>query len=304
MSCTWIACLLLMVFVSCLGFNLDAERPTHFHMDGAEFGHSVLQYDSSWVVVGAPKEIKATNQIGGLYKCGYHTGKCEPIYLQVPPEAVNMSLGLSLAGAINPSRLLACGPTVHHACRENTYLTGLCFLLSSSFRQNQNFPTAQQECPRQDQDIVFLIDGSGSISSTNFGKMLGFVKAVMSQLQRPSTRFSLMQFSHKFRIHFTFNGFISTSSPLRLLDSVEQLGGYTYTASAIKHVITNLFTAQSGARQDATRVLIVITDGKKKGDKLNYDGVILMAEAEGIIRYAIGVGHKDGCPPLPPVTSS
>ncbi|GAB1292757.1 Integrin alpha-X [Apodemus speciosus] len=290
MSRTWIVFLLLMVFVSCLGFNLDAEKPTHFHMDGAEFGHSVLQYDSSWVVVGAPKEIKATNQIGGLYKCGYHTGKCEPIYLQVPPEAVNMSLGLSLAAATNPSRLLACGPTVHHICRENTYLTGLCFLLTSSFRQNQRFPTVQQECPRQDQDIVFLIDGSGSISSADFQKMLHFVKAVMWQLQRPSTRFSLMQFSNAFWIHFTFKDFISTSSPLSLLDSVTQLRGYTYTASAIKHVITKLFTAQSGARQDATRVLIVITDGRKEMDKLNYDSVIPMAEAAGIIRYAIGVG--------------
>lgn len=46
------------------------------------------------------------------------------------------------------------------------------------------------ECPKQDQDIVFLIDGSGSISSTDFEKMLDFVKAVMSQLQRPSTRVS------------------------------------------------------------------------------------------------------------------
>lgn len=66
---------------------------------------------------------------------------------------------------------------------------------------------------------------------------------------------------------------------------------------------TELFTAQSGARQDATRVLIVITDGRKEKDKLNYDSVIPMAEAAGIIRYAIGVGHKDGRPPFPPVTS-
>ncbi|XP_052053514.1 integrin alpha-X isoform X2 [Apodemus sylvaticus] len=290
MSCARIAFLLLMVFVSCLGFNLDAEKPIHFHMDGAEFGHSVLQYDSSWVVVGAPKEIKAANQTGGLYKCGYLAGKCEPIRLQVPPEAVNMSLGLSLAAATNPSQLLACGPTVHHICRENTYLTGFCFLLTSSFMQNQKFPTVQQECPRQDQDIVFLIDGSGSISSTNFQKMLAFVKAVMRQLQRPSTRFSLMQFSDIFWKHFTFKDFISTSHPSRLLNSVTQLTGYTYTASAIKHVITELFTTQSGARQDATRVLIVITDGRKVGDELNYENVIPMAEAAGIIRYAIGVG--------------
>jgi len=45
-------------------------------------------------------------------------------------------------------------------------------------------------CPRQDQDIVFLIDGSGSITYTDFEKMLAFVKAVMSQLQQSSTRVS------------------------------------------------------------------------------------------------------------------
>ena len=34
------------------------------------------------VVVGAPQEIKAANQTGGLYQCDYSTGKCEPIQLQ------------------------------------------------------------------------------------------------------------------------------------------------------------------------------------------------------------------------------
>nr|XP_048311033.1 integrin alpha-X-like isoform X4 [Myodes glareolus] len=262
-------------------------------MDGGGFGHSVVQYDSTWVVVGAPKETRATNQMGGLYKCGYHVGKCEPVHLQVPPEAVNMSLGLSLTAAPNPSRLLACGPTVHHTCRENIYLTGLCFLLASSslLQQHQRFPAAQPECPRQDQDIVFLIDGSGSIYPNDFKIMLQFVKTVMSQFQRPHTQFSLMQFSYRFRTHFTFKDFISTSNPLILLNSVTQLRGSTHTATAITRVITELFTAQNGARKDATRVLIVITDGRKEGDSLNYDDVIPMAEAKGIIRYAIGVGR-------------
>lgn len=44
------------------------------------------------------------------------------------------------------------------------------------------------ECPKQDQDIVFLIDGSGSISSDNFKTMLNFVEAVMSQFQGSSTQ--------------------------------------------------------------------------------------------------------------------
>ncbi|KAK7812106.1 hypothetical protein U0070_004567 [Myodes glareolus] len=333
MSRPWTALLLLTAFASSLGFNLDTEQLTRFHMDGGGFGHSVVQYDSTWVVVGAPKETRATNQMGGLYKCGYHVGKCEPVHLQVPPEAVNMSLGLSLTAAPNPSRLLACGPTVHHTCRENIYLTGLCFLLASSslLQQHQRFPAAQPECPRQDQDIVFLIDGSGSIYPNDFKIMLQFVKTVMSQFQRPHTQvclwghgpglgpaglaekarwaglrspgeavltfspvrvhFSLMQFSYRFRTHFTFKDFISTSNPLILLNSVTQLRGSTHTATAITRVITELFTAQNGARKDATRVLIVITDGRKEGDSLNYDDVIPMAEAKGIIRYAIGVGR-------------
>ena len=36
------------VFASSLGFNLDTEQLTHFHMDGAGFGHSVVLYDNTW----------------------------------------------------------------------------------------------------------------------------------------------------------------------------------------------------------------------------------------------------------------
>uniref|UniRef100_A0A8C9JVC3 Uncharacterized protein n=1 Tax=Panthera tigris altaica TaxID=74533 RepID=A0A8C9JVC3_PANTA len=92
---------------SSLCFNLDTDQPTTFLMESAGFGYSVVQYANSWVVVGAPQEIKAANQTGSLYQCDYRTGKCEPIRLKIPPEAVNMSLGLSLAASTNPSQLLA-----------------------------------------------------------------------------------------------------------------------------------------------------------------------------------------------------
>ncbi|XP_030156939.1 integrin alpha-X isoform X3 [Lynx canadensis] len=282
--------LLLMGLASSLCFNLDTDQPTTFLMESAGFGYSVVQYANSWVVVGDPQEIKAANQTGSLYQCDYRTGKCEPIRLKIPPEAVNMSLGLSLAASTNPSQLLACGPTVHHTCKENMYLTGFCFLLVSLSWQAQRLPAALQECPRQEQDIVFLIDGSGSISFRDFTKMLNFVKAIMSQFQRPSTQFSLMQFSHHSWVHFTFKDFIYSSNPLGLLDSVQQLRGFTYTATAIQMVTNQLFSASSGARKDASKILIVITDGQKQGDPLGYEDVIPRAEAAGIIRYAVGVG--------------
>ena len=31
----------------------------------------------SRLVVGAPQEVKAANQTGGLYQCDYSTGRCE-----------------------------------------------------------------------------------------------------------------------------------------------------------------------------------------------------------------------------------
>ena len=53
-----------------------------------------------------------------------------------------------------------------------------------------------------------------------------------------------------------------------------------------------LLSAAYGARKDASKILIVITDGEKT-EKVYYKEVIPRAEAAGIIRYAIGVGWGD-----------
>ncbi|KAG8513652.1 Integrin alpha-D, partial [Galemys pyrenaicus] len=278
------------VLASSLCFNLDTDRPTVFSVNSAGFGHSVVQFGNSRVVVGAPQEIRAASQTGSLYECDYSTGSCRPVPLQVPPEAVNMSLGLSLAADTAPPQLLACGPTVHRACGENMHLTGFCFQFNHFSWQARRVPSALQECPKQDQDIVLLIDGSGSIDPEDFKKMLNFVKAVIRQFPRPRTQFSLMQFSNQFWEHFTFRVFKYSSDPLHLLDSVSQLGGTTHTASAILRVMNRLFSTSAGSRQDAAKILIVITDGEKYNDPLEYHQVIPRAEAAGIIRYAIG-GH-------------
>lgn len=65
-----------------------------------------------------------------------------------------------------------------------------------------------------------------------------------------------------------------------------------------------LFSALYGARKDASKILIVITDGQKKRDPLDYKDVIPSAEAAGIIRYAIGVGCGDALPLLLPLAAS
>ncbi|XP_012860898.1 integrin alpha-D [Echinops telfairi] len=284
------AVLLLGVLASCHGFNLDVEEPTVFHEDGAGFGHSMAQYGSSRVVVGAPLEVVAANQTGRLYECLYHTNTCQPISLFISSEAVNMSLGLSLAAASHPSRLLACGPTLHRACGENLYVKGSCLVLDSHLKIIQTVPAALPECPNQVMDIVFLIDGSTSIGGNDFDRMKDFVKAVMGQFEGTNVLFSLMQYSNLLETHFTFTEFQTSRNPRHLVDPIVQLKGLTFTATGIQKVVTDLFHRKNGARQGAKKILIVITDGQKYRDPLEYSDVVPQVERAGITCYAIGVG--------------
>ncbi|DAA15363.1 integrin alpha-M [Bos indicus x Bos taurus] len=283
--------LLLTALALCHGFNLDTEKAVIFQNNARGFGQSVVQIQGSRLVVGAPQEVKAANQTGGLYHCDYSTGRCEAIPLQVPPEAVNMSLGLSLAFAANPFRLLACGPTVHQICKENTYANGLCFSFGSNLlQQPRRIPRALRGCPEQDSDIAFLIDGSGSIDPVDFERMKRFVSTVMSQFQKSKTLFSLMQYSDDFQTHFTFNDFKRNPVPEFLVGPIRQLFGRTHTATGIRKVVRELFHSSSGARNHAIKIMIVITDGEKYLDPLEYSDVIPEADRKKIIRYVIGVG--------------
>ncbi|XP_011945377.1 PREDICTED: integrin alpha-D isoform X1 [Cercocebus atys] len=283
--------LLLSVLASFHGFNLDVEEPTIFQEDAGGFGESVVQFGGSRLVVAAPLEVVAANQTGRLYDCTAATGVCQPIPLHIHPKAVNMSLGLTLAASTNRSWLLACGPTLHRVCGENSYSKGSCLLLGSHWEIIQTVPDALPECPHQEMDIVFLIDGSGSINQNDFNRMKGFVQAVMDQFAGTDTLFALMQYSNFPKIHFTFTQFRTSRSQQSLVDPIVQLKGQTFTATGILQVVTQLFHHKNGARKSAKKILIVITDGQKYKDPLEYRDVIPQAEKAGIIRYAIGVGR-------------
>ncbi|XP_067414674.1 integrin alpha-X-like [Emydura macquarii macquarii] len=273
------------------GFSVDVEGPITFQEAAAGFGQSVVQFgraNAGGLIVGAPLQMGEVNETGKVYKCNPGTGRCQAILIKRPPDAVNMSLGLSLAAS--GANLLACGPTVNRACGENMYVKGYCFLLDQSLQQLKSIPDTLPECPGRATDIALLIDGSGSIISDDFRKMKTFISEIMKRFRSTDTQFTLMQYSHRFRNHFNFFQYRKNPDPDYLLRSVGQLQGATHTASAIQKVVRELFTSWKGARAEATKVLIVITDGEKSGDPLSYSDVIPEAERAGIIRYAIGVG--------------
>ncbi|KAG6921408.1 integrin alpha M, partial [Chelydra serpentina] len=182
------------------GFSVDVEGPITFQEAARGFGQSVVEFGSAsagGVLVGAPLQMGDVNETGKVYKCDPGSRRCQEIPIQRPPDAVNMSLGLSLAA--QGSNLLVCGPTVHQACGENMYVKGYCFLLDQSLRQLRRIPDTLAECPRSATDIALLIDGSGSIDREDFAKMKTFLSEIMKRFHNTDTQFALMQYSHKFR---------------------------------------------------------------------------------------------------------
>uniref|UniRef100_A0A8C4VPC0 VWFA domain-containing protein n=1 Tax=Gopherus evgoodei TaxID=1825980 RepID=A0A8C4VPC0_9SAUR len=283
-------CLTPAVLARSRGFSVEVEGPITFQEAAAGFGQSVVQFgraSAGGLLVGAPLQMGDVNETGKVYKCDPGSGQCQKILIQRPPDAMKMSLGLSLAA--RGSHLLACGPTVHQTCGENMYVKGYCFLLDQNLQQLQHIPDSLPECPKHPTDIVFLIDGSGSIDYHNFETMKTFVIEVIRRFRGTDTLFALTQFSSTFEEHFDFNKFESTHDIDSLVRQVRQLRDYTYTATAIQKVVRELFVSRKGSRDGAARILIVVTDGMKN-DYLQYSAVIPEAERAGIIRYAIGVG--------------
>ncbi|KAM3821696.1 integrin alpha-M-like [Vipera latastei] len=281
------------VLIPCHGFSVDTEQPVVFREAVKSFGYSVVQFGkgaSAGVLVGAPLQQGGVNETGKLYNCqatSSKSGACQEVLLQRPANAVNMSLGLSVSA--RESQVLVCGPRVHQTCGEYIYLKGYCFLLDQNLRQIQRFPDQLPECSRRPADIVFLIDGSGSIRNYQFSEMKTFIFEVIKRFQNTNTQFGLSQYSGTYQEHFDFLRFKSTPNPADLITPISQLYGATRTATYIQKVVREMFLPNKGARSDASKILIVITDGQKSED-LEYEAVIPEAQRANIIRFAIGVG--------------
>ncbi|XP_076121691.1 matrilin-1-like [Alosa pseudoharengus] len=137
-------------------------------------------------------------------------------------------------------------------------------------------------------DVIFLLDGSGSVSPYQFLIMKTFVNNVTRSLLPYNTLFAFAQYSSELTKHVNFNQFNKRTFESQVNSIVQSRGG-KYTARAMKKVVQEMFDSSVGARAGAKRFLIVITDGLTS-DSASYTSVAAQADASNITRYAIGVG--------------
>uniref|UniRef100_A0AAY5EM77 VWFA domain-containing protein n=1 Tax=Electrophorus electricus TaxID=8005 RepID=A0AAY5EM77_ELEEL len=269
-----------------MAFNIEANPWRYFTQNqDTAFGYKVIQKDQSSVIVSDPL-LQNQDKRGNVYLCRTNSKDCSPLKINVPPEAVNMSLGLSMTKDPASSKILVCGPTIPKACEVTTTYNGMCFTIEERNTVTGPIPSTLRECPPPAQtDIAFLLDGSGSVHPMDFSKMKSFTKKKVFNNDFSFSQFAVAEFSDYCKIPITFNNFRDISD----VDNIEQQRQWTNTANAINKLVNELFTSSAGARPNANRVLLVITDGEST-DGVNLLSAIENAEKKKITRYAIGVG--------------
>ncbi|XP_048468267.1 integrin alpha-E-like [Rhincodon typus] len=102
--------------------------------------------------------------------------------------------------------------------------------------------------------------------------------------------FALVQYGTEIKTIFDLNDSQEISSGIfPIVRKMPQLGKTTKTASAIQHVLDNIFNESQGSNQNAKRFIIVVTDGEIFRDERNLTDVINSDKMANITRIAVGI---------------
>uniref|UniRef100_A0A4W5P3D4 Zmp:0000001082 n=1 Tax=Hucho hucho TaxID=62062 RepID=A0A4W5P3D4_9TELE len=239
-----------------MAFNINEANPKIYKGEEQDlFGYKVLQFISGkekGVMVSAPYQ---KNGSGGICRC-------------------------------------TCSPGLAHECDGNSYLNSICYQFNSQLQITSNFTPAFQECTKKIVDLVFLFDGSGSMTAEEFDENKGFIDNIMTTLKNSSIKFAAVQFSTNTSTVFNFHDY-QEGRALTELWKEEHMAELTNTHKAIDFVLKNIFENQAaGATADATKVLVIITDGNPSDADKNLNS-IKRSDEKNIIRFVIGVKNVD-----------
>ncbi|XP_053570261.1 collagen alpha-6(VI) chain-like [Bombina bombina] len=145
-------------------------------------------------------------------------------------------------------------------------------------------------CSNEQVDLVFLIDGSASITPSNFTTMKTFMKDIVESftIAQNKVRVGVAQYSTNTQKEFYLNEFYSSTDMKKRIEEIKQLRAKTYTGKGLKFV-RQFYDSTNGGRknQGIPQYLIVITDGKSS-DSVEEEAASL--RNEGIHIYSIGIG--------------
>ncbi|XP_038132208.1 collagen alpha-6(VI) chain-like, partial [Cyprinodon tularosa] len=139
-------------------------------------------------------------------------------------------------------------------------------------------------------DLVFLLDRSGSINTTQHKIMKDFTGDLVENLQigEKTVHVGLAQFSENFQDEFYLNRYYDKQDIANHIRQVRYLGGSTYLGKALNSV-KDYFSPSRGSRDTVPKTLVVFSDGNSYDDVEDVSNEIRNRKiADDVIAIAIG----------------
>ena len=142
------------------------------------------------------------------------------------------------------------------------------------------------DCPL---DIVFVLDESGSIGSTEFAQVKTFLSKLVGRLDidSGSTRVGLVTYATTVRTRFDLNDHTTVASVQSAISRLTYSGGSTNTDLALAHVRTSVLTASSGDRLNVRNVVVVLTDGRSSNTSATQVCTVLHLRVSYLMIFAV-----------------
>ena len=147
-------------------------------------------------------------------------------------------------------------------------------------------------------DIIFVLDSSGSIGSSNFVQVREFVlKSVAGLKIGPNdNQVGVILFSYSASVEFYLNSYSNSTELLTAIRNIMFTDGGTNTADGLYTLINEGYTTQRGARLSSasvSRLAIVMTDGRSSSFRRTIQAAKAVHSFEpSIFVFAIGVTNN------------
>jgi hypothetical protein len=143
-------------------------------------------------------------------------------------------------------------------------------------------------------DLVFALDGSDSLTESEFEKLKEFViKSLASyNISRENTHVGVIEYSDNVFIKLPLHQYFTIQELKEAVKDIEpSRGRNVLTDEALKTAAADVFSINSGGRPGAAKVLIVITDDASSGSQPISETVEPLKEA-GIQVHVIAIGNR------------
>ena len=143
-------------------------------------------------------------------------------------------------------------------------------------------------------DLVFIIDSSASIGSSNFNSLKQSIENIVTPLtiSRRGTRVAVIQFSTDVSLLFNLNAHEDKDSLLEAIRNIRYIGGFTDTAEALRLLRTSTLNELLGVRPvEGIPVAILITDGQSNNPVDTRRQALALHNTTEFEVFAVGIGN-------------